>query len=277
MFYIEHFPKNHLNFFIEKIWYCSADELTSANLTIPLPYHELVFNFSDSYKIQKTAGNNCGIENPVAWINGLQSKAYYSYCKGKHEMLGVLFKVNGLKAFTKYRAAEFTNKFIQAELVFGKGINNLSDQLQNSSVVKEKIALVEKFLLNCLLSGNSLSYLPHTLTKLSEKIGSKGSISAICNEASISNKSLIETYKKHIGINPVKYSHLQAINRAVYLLSQNPKQSFTKLAHSLNFYDQPHFNSLFKSVTSLTPSAYAKYVTDNKVDLSSANFITIDC
>lgn len=273
MIYIEHFPKNQLYLFVEKIWHCSADEFTSASLTIPLPYHELVFNFSESYKIKRADTENFDVANPVSWVNGLQSKAYYSSCKGKHEMLGVLFKVHGLKAFTKYQAAEFTNKFIQAELVFGKEINSLAEQLQSSGTVKYKMALVENFLLNRLLSLNSLPYLPHTLTKLSENIGSKGSITTICNEASITNKSLIEAYKNHIGINPVKYSHLQAINRAVYLLSQNPKQSFTKLAHSLNFYDQSHFNSLFKSVTSLTPSAYAKYVTDNKIDHSSANFI----
>lgn len=275
MVYIEHFPKNQLYLFIEKIWYCAAEELTSATLTIPLPYHELVFNFSENYKIQNTDTEDPAIENPVAWINGLQTKAYLSYSKGRHEMLGVLFKVNGLKAFTKFQAAEFTDKFVNAELIFGTAINSLAEQLQNYFWVKDKITLVEKFLTSHLLAHNLLPYLPHTLNKLSQNIGSKGNISVICNEASITNKTLIEAYKNHIGVNPIKYSHLQAINKAVFLLSKDPKQSFTRLAHRLNFYDQPHFNSLFKSITSLTPSEYSKHVINNNVDYTSSNFIAL--
>jgi AraC-like DNA-binding protein len=106
-------------------------------------------------------------------------------------------------------------------------------------------------------------------------LGAKGSIASICNQAGISNKSLIKAFKKHIGMAPLKFAHLQAVNQAIGLLSKEPKQSFTKLAYGLNFYDQAHFTHVFKSITSLTPSEYAAYVVNKQTHLSSPNFISI--
>lgn len=276
MNYIEHYPKNQLSHFIEKIWYCSVADFTANYLTIPLVNHELVFNFSENYKIRKTEDNELTIENPVAWINGLQSKAYFSYSSGRHEMLGVLFKANGLKAFLKYHSIVFSENFIDAKLVFGKPIQTLINQIQDTSLVFNKIALTENFLLANLIEFNYPAYLSYSMNQLSETLGSKGSIINICNQLSISNKSLIEAFKKHIGINPVKYSHLQAINKALLLLSKDPKQSLTKVAHNLNFYDQSHFTGLFKSITSLTPSQYSSHIINKQVDIGSPNFIAIE-
>lgn len=276
MTYLEHYPTNQLSHFIDKIWYCKADNLTATILAIPLPNHELVFNFSESYKVKKTGDTAFAIENPVAWINGLQSKAYFSYSKGKHEMLGVLFKANGLKAFLKCHSGDFLDNFIDANLVFGKPIQTLIQQIQNATLIADKISLTENFLLANLLELNCPKYLSYSINKVSEILVAKGSINNICNQISISNKSLIRAFKKYVGINPVKYSHLQAINNSLLLLSKEPKQSLTKLAYNLNFYDQSHFINLFKSVTSLTPSQYSTLVTNNQIDKTSPNFILIE-
>ena len=273
--YNEYQPNNQLKRFIEKIWYCKADNLTSDTLTIPLANHELVFNFSENFEIRKLSDRRFTIENPVAWINGLQTKAFFSCASGKHEMLGVLFKPNGLKSFLRYSSTDFTDNFIEAKLVFGREIETIIQQIQESPLACDKIALTENFLINRILECSYPKYLSYSLQQLSATIGSKGSITKICNQLSISNKSLIEAYKKHIGINPIKYSHLQAINKAVLLLSNDPNQSLTKLAYTLNFYDQSHFTSLFKSITSLTPTEYTVHLNNKEVDVSSPNFISL--
>jgi AraC-like DNA-binding protein len=276
MIYIEHSPTNQLSSFIDKIWYCKADNLTATSLTIPLPNHELVFNFSEAYRIKKVGDTEFTIENPRAWVNGLQSKAYFSYSEGKHEMVGVLFKSNGLKAFLKYHSSEFMDHFIDANLVLGNTLQNIIQQIQNAALIADKFNLLEAFLLKNLAVNNSPAYLNDSISKISKTLVIKGGINDICNKLSISNKSLIEAFKKHVGVSPVKYSHLQLINNALFLLSKEPKQSFTKLAYRLNFYDQSHFINLFKSITSLTPSQYSNFVTNSQVDETSPNFIFLE-
>lgn len=276
MTYVEHSPGSQLSQYIDKIWYCRADNFTAITLVIPLPNHELVFNFSESYTIKTPGDTGFTLANPTAWINGIQSKAYSSCSTGKHEMLGVLFKANGLKAFLKHHSSDFSDNFIDANLVFGNQIQMVMQQLQKAASVTDKIRIAECFLSANLIYPNYPKYLSPCLKQVANSLAAKGSITNICKEISISNKSLIGAFKKYVGISPVKYSHLQSINTSLHLLSQEPRQSLTKLAYSLSFYDQSHFISLFKSVTSLTPSQYSAYVTSSRVDSTSPNFILIE-
>jgi AraC-like DNA-binding protein len=271
--YIEHKPIPQLSLWIEKLWYCSADSLNGITLSIPLLHHELVFNFSENYRIRKASEQEYIIENPIAWINGLQTEAYYSYSSGKHEMIGVLFKPLGLKHFLTNYSCEFTDTFIDASLVFGKCLQTLIAKIQDAHLITTKISLIETFLIESIIAINPPRYLQYSIQQLSRAFGTQGSVGNICKEISISNKSLIEAFHKHIGISPTKYSHLYAINQAALLLAKEPEQSLTALAYELSFYDQAHFTKLFKSITSLTPSQYSAFVINKQTEINAHNFI----
>lgn len=275
MIYLEHFPGGRLSHFVEKIWYCKADALQATVLTIPLLNHELVFNFSERYKIRKLQNAGFEISDPITWINGLQSSPYISYSNGRHEMIGVLFKVYGLKAFIKDHSSEFTDNFIDTDLVFGNETGNIIGRLQDTISVQDKITCIENFLLAKLAETNYPGYLRVAISKVASMVPGKGSISKLSDDISISNKSLILAFKRYVGINPLKYSHLLSINNALLSLSRDPTQSFTDLAYTLNYYDQSHFISHFKSLTSFTPSEYSKLVIKSKVELGSPNFVEI--
>ncbi|MGB8192751.1 MAG: helix-turn-helix domain-containing protein [Chitinophagaceae bacterium] len=274
MTYTEYKPASQLSHCVEKIWYCRAENMHAVNLTIPLLHHELIFNFCDEYSVQKVNGGD-EISLPVAWINGLQSQAYYSYSSGRHEMLGVLFKPYGLKAFLKDPCHLLTDSFLDANLIFGNCFQYLVEEIQETGEVCQKVALVENFLTRRLADTPPPGYLLYSVQQLPNLFGTKGFVNELCKDISISNKSLITSFTKHIGINPVKFSHLQVINNAVQLLSEYPRQSLTSLGYTLKFYDQAHFIRLFKSVTSLTPSEYSAYVINRKTEPGSHNFISV--
>ena len=275
MIYSEHIPSLQLTQFVEKIWYCKAHSFASSSITIPFLHHELVFNFSDSYCIHKIGTPNDTLKNPRTWINGLHTKAYHTFCSGKHEMLGILFKPDGLKSFLPFHLQEFTEKTIDASLVFGNVINDVREQIQNARTVLEKIILLENFLLRNFSPSKQPPYLSYALEHLSNPGDSRVRITTLCKQLAISNKSLIHCFKKHIGVSPVTYIQLQLTNKALMRLSKNSAQSLTRLAYSLNFYDQSHFNHLFKSITTLTPSQYTAFVQTGQLDDSSPNFIQL--
>ncbi len=275
MTYFEQIPTGQLSKYIDKFWYCQADNLTNTTLIIPLLHHELVINFSDNYCISRNSGLDNILKNPKSWISGIQTRPIITESVGKHEMMGVLFKPNGIKAFTKYHSSDFENNFIDATLIFDKSFATLLEQIQNTKIATVKISFIENYLIKKLNPDISPKYLKASLDLFELATDKRISVQDTCNQISISNKSLIKSYQKHIGVTPTKYLQLQSINKALLHLSNDPKQSLTKLAHSLNFYDQSHFNSLFKSITSLTPSEYSKYVVNNKVDHTSSNFIVL--
>lgn len=64
MTYFERIPTGQLSKYIEKFWYCQADDLANTTLTIPLLHHELVFNFSDHYCIIRNLEPDNILESP---------------------------------------------------------------------------------------------------------------------------------------------------------------------------------------------------------------------
>lgn len=273
MIYFEKIPTIQLSSCIEKFWYCKTDDLTNTTLTIPLLNHELVFNFSKNYSISEYSAHSTLIENPIAWISGIQTRPTVTKCVGKHEMVGVLFKPTGLKEFTKYHSFDFKNHFIDATLIFGKSFEDLLDQIQNTNCATTKISFIEKYLLKNRNLERLPKYLNASLDLFSLPSEKRISIKEICNQISISNKSLIKTYQKHIGVTPIKYLQLLSINKALNHIARDPKQSLAKLTYDLNFYDQAHFINSFKTITRLTPSEYANKVSNNLIDSNYPNFI----
>lgn len=276
MIYFEQIPTGRLSKYIGRFWYCQAGNLTNTMLTIPLLHHELVFNFSGNYCLFRDGDLKSILKAPQSWISGIQTRPVISKSAGKHEMMGVLFKPGGLKAFSKYHSSEFENSFIDATLVFDSSFVSLLDQIQNAESAAAKIAFIESYLFNKINFDDPPGYLHASLGFFGLETGKRISIRDTCKQIMVSNKSLIKSYQKHIGITPVKYLQLRSVNKAIYHLSKAPGQSLTKLAYDLNFYDQAHFINSFKSVTSLTPGQYSDYVLNRKIDTGSPNFILME-
>ncbi len=113
MKYFEQIPTGELSKYIDKFWYCHADNLTNTTLTIPLLHHELVINFSGTCCLSRSANPGNILKNPLSWISGIQTRPVIISSSGEHEMIGVLFKPTGLKAFTKFHSIEFEISFIE--------------------------------------------------------------------------------------------------------------------------------------------------------------------
>lgn len=190
-------------------------------------------------------------------------------------MMGVLFKPNGLKRFTKYHSKEFENSHVEAKLIFGNPLNSLIDQLHAKREVKDKFNIIQNFLTAHLMNDTVPHYLNESLKHFSAQTQSRISIKTTSSKVLTTNKSLINSFQKHIGVTPIKYLRLQSINAAIKLLTKDPLQSYTNLANELNFYDQAHFINAFKQVTGLTPTQYSRYVLSDHVDKSSSNFIQL--
>ena len=276
MKYFEQIPHPALRRYIQCFWYCSANELTNKVHTIPLLQHELVLNFCDYYEIEQSLQGVGILKNSKAWVSGIQTKPTVSKSKGKHEMLGVLFKFNGLKAFTRCDSKDLSNIQTDAYHVFGKSLTNLLEEVHNASSSKQKIAIVEQYLLKNLQDLQYPTHLRSCLELFSLNKDKKITIRETCKLACITNKSLINAFHKYIGVSPSKYLQLQSINTAISLLSKNPNQSLTNLAYDLSFFDQAHFIHAFKSVTGKLPSEYANAVINQKVDKYSPNFIFLE-
>jgi len=272
MFYFEYKPANHLRKYVKKIWYCEADNHNFRCLSAPIINHELIINFSEQYNFQ-AVGNRNNYLNPKSWISGIQSKPINIASKGKHIMLGVLFKVHGLKAFLKYQSKDFEQQFIDPSLVFGAGYSHLLEWLERDKSVQLRINHLEAFLYNNLIDVEMPMYLKNCLRFFSVENDEMITVKNACIKFSISNKSLISSFNKYVGTTPLKFLNLIRVHRAMKNICSDPGQALTTLAYKLNYADQAHFTHSFKSIVGLTPSEYSRAFSNSGIEKNSPSYI----
>ncbi len=72
------------------------------------------------------------------------------------------------------------------------------------------------------------------------------------------NKSYFSRlFKDEMGMPPLRYFNKLKIDMSCYLLKEN-HASIAEIAQSLGFYDEYHFNKVFKRFTKTTPGRYRK-------------------
>ena len=222
MFYFEHKPSNRLGKYVEKIWYCEADNHNFKCLSAPIINHELIINFSEQYNFQAVGNQNKNYLNPKSWISGIQTTPVNIDSKGKHKMMGVLFKVHSLKAFIKFQARDFEQQFIDPSLVFGAGYSHLLECLERDKSVQLRINHLEAFLYNNLIDIEVPLYLKNCLRFFSDENDEMITVKNACIKFSISNKSLISSFNKYVGITPLKFLNLIRVNRAMKNICSDP-------------------------------------------------------
>lgn len=90
-------------------------------------------------------------------------------------------------------------------------------------------------------------------------------ISEVAQQMNISRQHFHKVFFKTIGKSPSEYKKTHRFKSLIE--SQKFSKDFTKLSHDNLFYDQPHFNKEFRTLTGINPGLFFK-----KVDTKSSNF-----
>jgi methylphosphotriester-DNA--protein-cysteine methyltransferase len=78
----------------------------------------------------------------------------------------------------------------------------------------------------------------------------------LANNLCISNDAFEKRFRKAIGTSPKQFSSI--IRMKSIINQKQPGQTFTDLAISSGYFDQPHFNKDFKLFTGQTPLDFFK-------------------
>ncbi|MGV3560329.1 helix-turn-helix domain-containing protein [Larkinella arboricola] len=252
-------PSEPLRLFVDKLWYISADYFNQQDIGFPILQHELIFNFSEHFSVGQ-ADQPPVIRNAENWLSSLYTRPQRSQTWGRHETFGAFLKPWALQALTGIPACELTNQILSGNTVFHRPVDEISEQLRETSDAHAKLTLLERFLTKRFQDKDVPAYLIYAADSLRQGRWHDGMIRELARSLRISPKSLTTAFNRHIGISPGRFLHLRLFNDAVTQLANNPHRSLTQLAHDLRFFDQAHLNHLFKSLTNLTPGEYRRQV-----------------
>lgn len=251
----EYQPNYELRNHIDCVWFedftQQYNQVGNTHLVIPDNTIELIFT---EHSFERSFGNKkIEIGSHLA---GLKTTPQQIKVNGP-ALLAIRFKPEGLYPFIKEGTSDLIDQAVHPEIIFGKEILYLQEQIEEEKSEVEKIRLVNAFL-SAKLVASSKKTDPYFHLFLKRIRSSKGQLSLkeMSKELTISPKTLQRKFSEYIGITPKKYSRLVRLTEAVKSFERNSTQPFSKLAHQFGFTDQMHFIKEVKAFTGKTPTEY---------------------
>lgn len=222
---------------------------------VPYGYCGLIFNYKGSCtKTDNIHGKNL---LPHTFIAGLTDRPVTLDGNGAIGTIAVNFYPTGLYHFLKSPVTGVTNATIKSSYVLGPHVDWLYDQLINTANDREKLDLVEKFLLRC------FDFARLRITKSIESaqkmlIASNGQIkiNQLSQQTGISISSLERRFHQQVGLSPKSYASILRFNHVFKLIKHYGPSSWHEIIYQCGYYDQASFIRDFSRYTGETPRKF---------------------
>jgi AraC-like DNA-binding protein len=219
----------------------------------PCGYATMVFHYGSPSIFQKKDSSK-NIE-PNLVICGQQTRYYDLSLSGKTGMILIVFKPHGVKTFFNFPITELLNENLSLHDLLNNETIELEDKLFNSPNNRQRITLLENFLIKRLIQNNEFERVEHAI-KIIEN--SKGQIKTqdIAHEVCLGIKQFERTFSKYVGINPKKYASIVRFQSVIQMRRKHKNSSMFQLAFDNGYYDHAHFIHDFESFTGLSPKEF---------------------
>ncbi|WP_300670716.1 helix-turn-helix domain-containing protein [Soonwooa sp.] len=189
------------------------------------------------------------IAKPIQIFTPVREKVLNVKQTGKVHRIVIVFKAFGINQFYKnidfstiiHYYSFFTDSEIQ-DLLSSEDVEIITKYLDRFLLLRfQEISnpIIEKSLISIFENTENFN-----VEKLSKELG-------------ISRKHINRVFKQNIGVPIKKFHQIVAFRKTVEKkLHQNSVENFTQIAHEFQFFDQSHFNKVYKNFTNNSPKAF---------------------
>ena len=250
-------PSGILANFIRHYWILEADvsEGEVCERIIPTGNIELMFHYGDPFIVNKHLKE--AREQPRTFVSGISSNYADIYTHGTSGLITVTFLPHGACNFFKFPLNQIEDSIVDMDDLYKESIKPVEEQIWAASSIKERLAVVEDFLLRQFspVYNRELSVIQKGVSLINE---SKGQITAkdLANELALSPKSLERKFASLLGKTPKQFLRIVRFQEVIRLFSQNDYSYLTDYAYTGGYFDQAHFIKDFKALSGYTPKEF---------------------
>src|SRR5687767_8865607 len=263
-----HVPAFPLNQFIEHFFYYEGlSPAHNKERFFPDGNTEIIFDLSEN--TQYIYDNESLREIQAcrhAWVSGVRTRSITIPSGNGSRMLVVAFKRGKAHPFYPLPMSEITDQVLSADLIFGRKILNLREQLLAAASIQQMFLLVEKFLLRLahktIPTEINLNCIEYALLQIVHQ-PNMSSFQQLLDQIGYSQKHFIDLFKKQVGVAPKQYLKIMRFQKSILKIENDDSIRWSKIALESGFYDQAHFINEFKSFSGFTPNEYVKRKTDS--------------
>ena len=197
---------------------------------------------------------------PIVEFSAVQTFSTMNF-SGAIDVMGIRFHPGGAHRLLGLEMPELTGTtqtLGSLQLQTHKDIRLLIDRLADIKNPALRLKLVEQWLLKQ-ARFLALEIGPvQNILSTSGLLSNQTSIGLLTQKIGFSQRQLERYFKKEVGITVANLKQLQFVKHARLLISAYPQTPLVTIAQEAGFYDQAHFNRLFKKFTQQTPGQYRK-------------------
>ncbi len=223
---------------------------------IPHEYFELAFNLGETIFINRIGEEKYTVKKESAVFFGQIVESFQLQLPQKMKTLIVKIFPWAMTTFTKYPIAELRGQIILPEFVFGKEINEVYQQLGESSSDQAGIKILEAFFRRKVAEENIQNSVFQSVSSIIMQQKGFVSIKKIGQQLGISRRTIELQFQSRLGITSSQFARKTRLRYAAKMLSEKPSWSYTSLAHNCGYFDQAHFIRDFKALIEQTPKNF---------------------
>jgi len=246
----EYLPTDSLKPFIKSYRVISCKE-GQVNRVLPNTSMALAFRISGQVSF---SDHSASVVLPAITLSGLRKSARLIKYNPQTTTIVVLFKQSGARAFFGKGIHALYEQSISLDDWYPKGeVSCLEEQLHAVNDIRNKIAVIERFLLSKLLFPEEDKLVSEVMVRISTLCGIIR-IKELAGHFSMSQDALEKRFRKITGTTPKQFCGIVRMNSIIHQCQSVP--SFLDMAFENGYYDQSHFIKDFKVFTGQTPTAF---------------------
>jgi len=254
-----YYPSEILKPFVKHYWVLHSPELLEKEVLFPSGHMEFAVNISDGEVVFHHA--NCTSIMPRLEILGHLTQPTIETVSANTTILITKFRPHAAAVFVSDCAKEFTNNSVDLADVLNKNMSGLYEQIMEAPTLKQKIEVLEAFLIQRLEHSNKNMATVKLVDQLCKSIQINSqpfNLKKLAAQYRISERYIQKIFLEHVGISPRGLFSVQRFAKSLHLVRTNAT-SLTDIGYECGYHDQAHFIREFKSFTGVTPMQVIKH------------------
>jgi len=177
------------------------------------------------------------------------------------ETIGIEFNPKGAYRFFHFTLHDIQNQIYSLSDVLGNTGKRLVEEMNNTTTVRQKIVLLQQFLLKQLSLRSEDLIFEYCIEKITASKG-RITIKELEKKTGYSSRWLNMKFNDKLGISPKNLSSVIRFKQYFQAFISGNEKSFFRNDFYEFYYDQSHFIKDFKRFTGLPPTKFEKQTND---------------
>jgi len=249
-------PSPELRPFIDRFWGWEADSSEATRLPTLLPGTgaELYFHYGTPFHCESgNAATSSSLGQGHLFC--IRRKPLALMPNADLGFIAVRFKIGMLHRFTPIPATELMDASPAVEDLWGQTGSDLLRHLSYGADQRERIALIQSFLIGKLRDDSADLLIEQGLSQLYRR-ATELTVDALATQAGLGRRQLERRWRAFSGQTPNDMRCLSRFQHTVRQLMLNPSADTTDVALANGYYDQAHFIHDFRARVGSSPKKY---------------------